>query len=639
VRLHGEMEVGRDEGDAVEPQPVADQDEHRDHLAQHAEARRLLARQRLPSGEEAEARVLEQQPFDPEQLGPRHRPAVAPHPQLDEQLPAAGIAMDPQRLAAGVPEVEAEHRPEAELPEPGEEAEPLERELDPLPGVEAEEPLLPPRGAERHAQILEREAPVVLLRSAELAPLERACEAAEAIEGDRLGGRWLEAAAAGEDPGEEPGRVAPGAVAVAAGEEHEQRQRPAAVAGEGEHQPVAREEPVGGELPVAQPVVGRRIAAREVDHEVRTEGGEERRQLPFERREQGGVVDLARERHARGGHRLVVPPGTVVDREGVDGRIVGEEGTGAVAVVEVEIDDEDPAGEAAAAQPAHREGDVVEDAEPLAAIEMRVVEAAAEVAGDAAAGERALGGEDAAAGHRPLGGDELVGLVVAQGQAEDPRERPRSMERFEVGVAVRRPERLPGDGVGHEQQGRMQQALLAEEGEHPLATEGIVQAAGETEGVAGAVDDLGPARAETGAQPPPEPAALARRGRRRGDAGRRFAQRSTTHVAPQPPAVAGASWKVRTRGSRASSARMLSRWTPIPRPWIRRSSRRPAAAAASRAASTTSRTSPGRKPWRSTTSPSSRTTMRSASGRSSGSSSCTVPPRPGGVPPAVSGRA
>ena len=62
----------------------------------------------------------------------------------------------------------------------------------------------------------------------------------------------------------------------------------------------------------------------------------------------------------------------------------------------------------------------------------------------------------------------------------------------------------------------------------------------------------------------------------------------TTSVAPHPPRSGGASAKPTTLGCRASSARTASRCTPIPLPWMIRTSRNPASWAASRYDATTS---------------------------------------------------
>jgi hypothetical protein len=75
-----------------------------------------------------------------------------------------------------------------------------------------------------------------------------------------------------------------------------------------------------------------------------------------------------------------------------------------------------------------------------------------------------------------------------------------------------------------------------------------------------------------------------------------------TIVAPQPPRSGGASVWATTKGWRARSVRTEARWTPVPRPWINRTSRKPCPWAACRYSSTTERTSAGAKACRSSAS-------------------------------------
>lgn len=79
--------------------------------------------------------------------------------------------------------------------------------------------------------------------------------------------------------------------------------------------------------------------------------------------------------------------------------------------------------------------------------------------------------------------------------------------------------------------------------------------------------------------------------------------RRVTSVAPQPPAPSGAVWKLSTNGVRSRILRTVSRWTPMPFPWMIRRWVKPFSCAASRYASTTSATSRGGTLWRSKTSP------------------------------------
>ncbi len=73
-------------------------------------------------------------------------------------------------------------------------------------------------------------------------------------------------------------------------------------------------------------------------------------------------------------------------------------------------------------------------------------------------------------------------------------------------------------------------------------------------------------------------------------------------MAPQPPRSGVASPKERTCGERASVFLTISRCTPMPRPWTRRTSEKPFAAASATYSSTTEAVSEGRKGWRSSAS-------------------------------------
>ena len=64
------------------------------------------------------------------------------------------------------------------------------------------------------------------------------------------------------------------------------------------------------------------------------------------------------------------------------GGVVSEDGGGAVALVHVEVDDRDAARVLVALQDARGDGDVVEDAEALAAIGERMVRASRKIGGD-----------------------------------------------------------------------------------------------------------------------------------------------------------------------------------------------------------------------------------------------------------------
>ena len=67
-----------------------------------------------------------------------------------------------------------------------------------------------------------------------------------------------------------------------------------------------------------------------------------------------------------------------MDREGVDLGVVGEDRAGAVAVVQVEVDDQGARRPAVVAQRGDRHGDVVVEAEPRGAVPARAGEGKAE---------------------------------------------------------------------------------------------------------------------------------------------------------------------------------------------------------------------------------------------------------------------
>ncbi len=92
-------------------------------------------------------------------------------------------------------------------------------------------------------------------------------------------------------------------------------------------------------------------------------------------------------------------------------------------------------------------------------------------------------------------------------------------------------------------------------------------------------------------------------GRAPGPRVRRTGQRfNRTIVAPHPPRSDGASAKAATSGWCASSDWTIPRWTPIPRPWINRTSVKPRAWAASRYSETTDGMSRGANACRSSAS-------------------------------------
>ncbi len=212
-----------------------------------------------------------------------------------------------------------------------------------------------------------------------LGGVEEARDVAVALEGDLLGRRRLDVAAGGLQLGQEAGGVAPALEAVAPGQKDRDRQLAAAGAAELVDQEVAGQHAGRRDLPVAEVVVVRRVAAGEVDHQLRLEFFDERRQARGDGAQVGLVVHLVAERDRGRLHGFGVAPVPGVHRVGVHGGVVAEDVAGAVAVVQVEVDHQDRSGEAVAALVGDRQGDVVEDAEAAALPGMGMVVAAAEV--------------------------------------------------------------------------------------------------------------------------------------------------------------------------------------------------------------------------------------------------------------------
>ena len=167
-----------------------------------------------------------------------------------------------------------------------------------------------------------------------------------------------------------------------------------------------------------------RIDAGVVEDEVGAEGlgGGERVGEDLEVGAVGEAVGQ-REVEVRGGlARRVVALG--VQRQGEDVGAAGEDAGGAVALVDVAVDDEHAGDEALVEQRLGGDGDVVEDAEAGAAVGAGVVRAAGHVAGEpvlereAGGEQRAGGGEEGAAGD---GGG--VGQADARGLSAGARRR------------------------------------------------------------------------------------------------------------------------------------------------------------------------------------------------------------------------
>ncbi len=281
---------------------------------------------------------------------------------------------------------------------------------------------------------------------------------------------------------------------------------PGAAADEGEDEAVPLQERAGGDLPVADLVVRRRIGPGEVEHELGVERPEDRWQVGADRREIGlvrhAVPQLDGGRAFRHGSR-----GVVVDREGVHGGIVPEKGPRAVAVVEVEVHHQDAGAEAPGAQVGHGRRHVVVGAEALSPVREGVVEAAAQVDGDALAVEGQAGGGHGAAGHGALGFEEPVGGVLGEPVADDAGQSLGPVEGVEVVVGVD-PAQVPeGGGLGGVDVRVVEQPGGVQGRQDALPALGVVVPAGDLQLVAPAVDELDartPAHSEDTAPPSPE---------------------------------------------------------------------------------------------------------------------------------------
>src|SRR5262249_1807900 len=89
-----------------------------------------------------------------------------------------------------------------------------------------------------------------------------------------------------------------------------------------------------------------------------------------------------------------------MDGEGEDGAVVAKDVRGAVAVVDVGVDDDGFLDSALPLQAANGNRHIVNRAKPLAMVRMRVVKSAAQVAGKTVA-QRQLAGENGSAGGQP----------------------------------------------------------------------------------------------------------------------------------------------------------------------------------------------------------------------------------------------
>jgi hypothetical protein len=330
-----------------------------------------------------------------------------------------------------------------------------------------------------------------LAATSEVVLVQQAREVPRPHEAQLVVGRGAEAVVAALQPGEAARPVAPGDRAVAAGEGDDEGGGGGELAAQLEHGLVAGEEGGLGERPVADGVVGGPVDAGDEVNEVGSELAQDDADVGAHGVEVGGVVDVGAEGDGGGLDGGGVVPVAVVDGEGVDAAVGGEDRAGAVAVVHVEVDDEGAAVEAERALLGDRDGDVVEDAEAAAGGGAGVVKAAAEVDRHAAGGEGDVGGEHGAADHAALQIEDALGVAVADRSGDDLAHGGGGLRRLDVRVAVD-----PQDRVVRGERGLLDvlaedQALAGEGGQDALAADLVEGGARPGELILRPVDEAG----------------------------------------------------------------------------------------------------------------------------------------------------
>jgi len=386
-----------DHGDAVEIEALAAEDEQRHDVGEQSEPRIALTGEGRALGREGRARILQQEPVDREERRAREEPLVAPQAQLDQRLGPVAHRKDAQCAHPGRVDVDLETgRSAARLEHAIEKPVALERQLEPVIRVEAEEPAMASAG-ERRVEVVFRP-PQIDRRG-----LGHEVEIAQGPGGlpigrERLlGGTGRLDRRAGRDRRERTRAVAPRAVPVSSGQQQDERDQAVLATQRVEHQAISLDEGRGTDPPVTQTVVDGRVHAGEVVRELRAKRLHDRREHLAHRREIPGVVHVVAERDARRFHRIDGAEVPIVDRERVDRRIAGEQLPRAIAVVEIEVHDEDPGPCAVSPQAMDRHRDVVEHAEPVSAIGSGVMEAATQVDHDASPARGQARREDGAA--------------------------------------------------------------------------------------------------------------------------------------------------------------------------------------------------------------------------------------------------
>jgi hypothetical protein len=335
--------------------------------------------------------------------------------------PAVGLEVDPEPAVSPGPQL-------------GEDARALEQELD---GVAREVP-----EEARGRRQAGHEARQVLLAQRERQPVvfprvasERLSETAEASKGEGLLLGRLELPPR-DEPEEIAGGVLPRVPPVPAGEEHDHGARFPLAPRERGHEAVPLEEAGGAQAPVPEGVALGAVGAGEVDDEAGAEGREHRGQGLAQDPEIALVPDPRAEGDGGGGDGRRLSPVLVVEGVRVDARVVGEDGPGAVAVVEVEVDHEHGVREAPGPEPPDRHRDVVEHAEAQPRVRHRVMETAAEVDGDPARLEGEASCLDGAPDRQALVVDRGLRLARSDGHPEDAGDGLRFLEPPQVVLGV-----------------------------------------------------------------------------------------------------------------------------------------------------------------------------------------------------------
>jgi len=154
-------------------------------------------------------------------------------------------------------------------------------------------------------------------------------------------------------------------------------------------------------------------------------------------------------------------------------RIVGEDRSSAVTVVEVEVDYQDRTLEPPGSLLEDRDRDVIEDAEALTVVGKRVMEPSSEVEGDGSARRGQPRGEQRAADGDPLKVDVGVALVL---------------DGLEVGIGVNPPDHGEECRCRRMHGARGREPFRRQKGQDPCPTPGIVLGHGQL-GLVGRVID------------------------------------------------------------------------------------------------------------------------------------------------------